>query len=133
LSLTYEVISNLTVCDHTEIYIATTATTKSRSSPVSISITPWRLPRSRIGRVYARDIEACLRAQHGKLYHMGIRGPVYQARQNKVEIQDVCPKLSEKSVTPKSNFFNDDCLTMYSLPYVVFWRICHNISQLFDK
>jgi hypothetical protein len=64
---------------------------------------------------------------------MGIRGPVYQARQNKVEIQDVCPKLSEKSVTPKSNFFNDDCLTMYSLPYVVFWRICHKISQFLDK
>ena len=33
-------------------WIGTTATTKSRSSPVSISITPWPLPSSRIGRVY---------------------------------------------------------------------------------
>jgi hypothetical protein len=34
-----------------------------------------------------RDIEACLRAQHGKLYHMGIRGPVSRntlANANKV-------------------------------------------------
>jgi len=34
-----------------------------------------------------RDMEACLRAQHGKLYHMGIRGPVSRntlANANKV-------------------------------------------------
>ena len=34
-----------------------------------------------------RDIEACLRAQHSKLYHMGIRGPVSRntlANANKV-------------------------------------------------
>src|SRR5438552_2738796 len=50
---------------------STTASTRSRVSRASINICAWPSHSSRFAR--ACDIEACLRAQIAKLYHMGIR------------------------------------------------------------
>jgi hypothetical protein len=51
------------------------AITTPRTSPAEISIWRWPSPNSLIARSL-RDIETCLGAVSGQLYHMGFRGSV---------------------------------------------------------
>jgi hypothetical protein len=71
-----------------------------------------------------RDIEACLRAQHGKLYHMGIRGPVSRntlANANKVRDWRIYADLAlsliaaARRLYSKEPFLNDLNETVYAL------------------
>jgi Domain of unknown function (DUF4372)/Transposase DDE domain len=71
-----------------------------------------------------RDIEACLRAQHGKLYHMGIRGPVSRntlANANKVRDWRIYADLAHSLITTarrlysKETFLDDLNETVYAL------------------
>ncbi|MDA8407358.1 MAG: IS4 family transposase [Deltaproteobacteria bacterium] len=71
-----------------------------------------------------RDIEACLRAQHGKLYHMGIRGPVSRntlANANKVRDWRIYADLAlsliatARRLYSKEAFLDDLNETVYAL------------------
>ena len=71
-----------------------------------------------------RDIEACLRAQHGKLYHMGIRGPVSRntlANANKVRDWRIYADLAlsliatARRLYSKEAFLEDLNETVYAL------------------
>lgn len=71
-----------------------------------------------------RDIEACLRAQHSKLYHMGIRGPVSRntlANANKVRdwriYADFALSLiaTARTIYSKEAFLDDLNETVYAL------------------
>jgi hypothetical protein len=71
-----------------------------------------------------RDIEACLRAQHGKLYHMGIRGPVSRntlANANKVRDWRIYADLAlsliatARMLYSKEAFLDDLNETVYAL------------------
>jgi hypothetical protein len=71
-----------------------------------------------------RDIEACLRAQHGKLYHMGIRGPVSRnalANANKVRDWRIYSDLAlsliatARRLYSKEAFLEDLNETVYAL------------------
>lgn len=71
-----------------------------------------------------RDIEACLRAQQGKLYHMGIRGPVSRntlANANKVRDWRIYADFAlsliaiARRIYSKEPFLNDLNETVYAL------------------
>jgi hypothetical protein len=71
-----------------------------------------------------RDIEACLRAQQGKLYHMGIRGPVSRntlANANKVRDWHIYADLAlsliatARKLYSKEPFLGDLNETVYAL------------------
>jgi len=71
-----------------------------------------------------RDIEACLRAQHGKLYHMGIGGPVSRntlANANKVRNWRIYADLAlsliatARRLYSKEAFLDDLNETVYAL------------------
>ncbi len=71
-----------------------------------------------------RDIEACLRAQQGKLYHMGIRGPVSRntlANANKVRDWRIYADLAHSLIATarklysKEVFIDDLNETVYAL------------------
>ena len=71
-----------------------------------------------------RDIEACLRAQHGKLYHMGIRGPISRntlANANKVRDWRIYADLAlsliatARKLYSKEAFLDDLNETVYAL------------------
>ncbi len=71
-----------------------------------------------------RDIEACLRAQHGKLYHMGVRGPVSRntlANANKVRDWRIYADLAlsliatARRLYSKEAFLDDLNETVYAL------------------
>ncbi len=71
-----------------------------------------------------RDIEACLRAQHGKLYHMGVRGPVSRntlANANKVRDWRIYADLALSLIATarrlyiKEAFLDDLNETVYAL------------------
>ena len=71
-----------------------------------------------------RDIEACLRAQQGKLYHMGIRGPVSRntlANANKVRDWRIYADLAlsliaaARKIYSKEPFLGDLNETVYAL------------------
>jgi len=71
-----------------------------------------------------RDIEACLRAQQGKLYHMGIRGPVSRntlANANKVRDWRIYADFAlsliamARRIYRKEAFLNDLNETVYAL------------------
>ncbi len=71
-----------------------------------------------------RDIEACLRAQQGKLYHMGIRGPVSRntlANANKVRDWRIYADLAlsliatARKLYSKEAFLDDLNETVYAL------------------
>ena len=71
-----------------------------------------------------RDIEACLRVQHGKLYHMGIRGPVFRntlANANKVRDWRIyadlalSPIATARRLYSKEAFLDDLNETVYAL------------------
>lgn len=71
-----------------------------------------------------RDIEACLRAQHGKLYHMGIRGPVSRntlANANKVRDWRIYADLALSLIATARKLYSKDAFledlneTVYAL------------------
>ena len=71
-----------------------------------------------------RDIEACLRAQQGKLYHMGVRGPVSRntlANANKVRDWRIYADLAHSLIATarmlygKEAFLDDLNETVYAL------------------
>src|ERR1700756_455512 len=58
-----------------------------------------------------RDIEACLRAQSGKLYHMGIRGPVARntlANANQVRDWRIYADFAQALIAIARRLYADD-------------------------
>ena len=71
-----------------------------------------------------RDIEACLRAQHGKLYHMGIRGPISRntlANANKIRDWRIYADLALSLIATARKLYSKDAFiedlneTVYAL------------------
>jgi hypothetical protein len=90
-----------------------------------------------IYRESLRDIEACLRAQQAKLYHMGIRGAVSRntlANANEKRDWRICADFAEGLIAIARRLYSDDDFavdlhdTVYALDATTI-NLCLNIAS----